>query len=263
MSDEFFRPGFTSQLWVEGMPLPGVSYTAGVGTNHSQLGIGAGEDSRSLATAANLSWMPTTGEFGPRGGFGDFEIHQELATRFGVSATHSHEDRYSNVDASPEATLIRLQDGVNVFDEGALAEGVTVERVRYVVLSVDAGFKYKGFFLQGEYSNRWLSDFDATGPLPLEDLHDDGFYVQTSYHIRSVRLEPYLSTSHVFGDADAGFANSHEVILGLNWFPFDTRNVRMNVQFIAVDGSPINSVFGYYRGGLNGQVVSAEISTLF
>ena len=114
-----------------------------------------------MASAGTIAWMPTTGEFGPRAGFGDYEHHQELATRVGVSAIHSHEDRYSNIDASPEATMIRLQDAVNVFDLGALAEGVTVRRVRYVVASADAGLKYKGFFVTGEYSSRWLTDFDA------------------------------------------------------------------------------------------------------
>jgi hypothetical protein len=263
MSDEFFRPGFTSAAWIEGVPVTGLSYHVALGTNHSQLGIGAGEDSRSLATAGTIAWMPTTGEFGPRAGFGDYEHHQELATRVGVSAIHSHEDRYSNIDASPEATMIRLQDAVNVFDPGALAEGVTVRRVRYVVASADAGLKYKGFFLTGEYSSRWLTDFDADGPIPVSEIHDRGFYVQSSYHIESIRLEPYLSTSWVFGDEDAGFDASDERIVGLNWFPLGTRNMRVNVQLIDVNDSPVSRTFGYYMGGLDGQIVSAEVSTLF
>jgi hypothetical protein len=54
---------------------------------------------------------------------------------------------------------------VNVFDAGALTPGVTVQRVDYRILSVDAGVKYKGFFLQTEYYNPWLDNFQADGPL--------------------------------------------------------------------------------------------------
>ena len=33
------------------------------------------------------------------------------------------------------------------FDLGSLAEGVVVQRATYRVLSIDAGVKYRGFFL--------------------------------------------------------------------------------------------------------------------
>jgi hypothetical protein len=39
--------------------------------------------------------MPTTGEFGPRSGFGDYEEHKNLATRLGGHFTFSPEDRQS------------------------------------------------------------------------------------------------------------------------------------------------------------------------
>ena len=46
---------------------------------------------------------------------------------FGVSAGTSRESRYASETAPPNATQIKLSDGLNPFDAGALAEGVTVQ----------------------------------------------------------------------------------------------------------------------------------------
>ena len=62
------------------------------------------------------------------------------------------------------STLLKLADSLNVFDTGSLAPGVTVEYVNYRLLSFDAGMKYKGFFLQAEFYNRWLDEFRGRRP---------------------------------------------------------------------------------------------------
>jgi hypothetical protein len=94
--------------------------------------------------------MPTTNEFGPRGAYGDWEWHEEVATRIGISASHSPEQRFADATQVPGNTTLKLADGLNVFDTGSLAPGVTVETVDYDLLAVDAGMKYKGIFLQTE-----------------------------------------------------------------------------------------------------------------
>ena len=99
--------------------------------------------------------------------------------------------------------------------------------------------------------------------MPVSSIFDHGFHVQTSYGIKPAKIEPYVSTSWVFGDRKAGFSTSHEFITGVNIFPLDTRNMRLNVQVIQVDRSPVSSVFGYYTGGFKGPIVSAEVSVLF
>jgi hypothetical protein len=74
----------------------------------------------------------------------------------------------------------------------------------------------------------------------------------------------YASTSYVFGDRDAGYRNSDERIVGINLFPLNTRNVRVNTQVIDIDRSPVNSVFfGYYVGGQQGTTLSVDLSVLF
>src|SRR5262249_25497296 len=132
MADEFFKPGFTSGAWITGNPLPGLNYTAMVGNSLSQVGVKISQLDRHLATAESVWWMPTTHEFGARGGFGDWEEHADVATRFGASFTHSRENRFNQTATpSPDNTQIKLSDGTNAFVEGALAPGVTLQNATY------------------------------------------------------------------------------------------------------------------------------------
>jgi hypothetical protein len=208
-------------------------------------------------------WMPTTKEFGPRGAYGDWEMHQKVATRFGVSTTWSPEQRFTNSSGASENTTLRLADSVNVFDRGALATGVTVDTVDYRILSFDAGLKYKGIFLQTEIYNRWFDTFRADGPLPDASIHDTGFYVQAAFFPVPKKLELYGVTSQIFGDKDAGFRNSSEYVVGANFYPFDARNYRLNIQEARVNRSPVSSAFGYYVGGLKGDSLAVGFSVFF
>ena len=264
MTDEFFRPFFTYAVYAQGEVTPGLWYNAVLGNNNSALGIKAAELDRKFSYGASLWWMPTTHEFGPRGGYGDWERHDKLATRFGAGYAMSPENRQTTTPtASPNNTTLRLADSLNVFDTGSLAPGVSVESVDYQVLSVDAGVKYRGFFLQAEVYNRWLNNFRADGPLPLSQVHDWGFYVQAAFYPIPRKLEVYAVTSQVFGDKDPGFGNSSEYLVGLNFYPFNSRNYRINAQVIDVNGSPVSSTFGYYVGGQNGTTVSVAASIFF
>ncbi len=263
MADEFFRPSFTGGAWVNGELTPGLWYQVTVANNLSQLGIAANQLDRGLGTGGTVWWMPTTHEFGPSGSYGDWESHEKVATRFGVSTARSREDRQLQQNASPENTQLKLADSLNVFDPGSLAPGVTVNSADYRILAVDAGVKYRGIFVQTEYYNRWLDDFDADGPLPVTSLHDHGFYVQGSFYPVKKKLELYGVTSRIFGDKDAGFSNSRELIFGGNYYWFDTRNVRTNIQLMHVDRSPVGSVFGFYVGGQKGPTVSVATSFYF
>lgn len=263
MADEFFRPFFTMGVWANGEILPGLYYDLMVGNTSSTLGVNASNIDRKLTTGGSLWWMPTTHEFGPRGAFGDFEYHEELATRFGISATNSPEERYTAPGTNPGNTVLKLADSLNVFGTGSLAPDVTVTNVNYRILAVDAGMKYKGFFLQAEFYQRWLDNFQADGVLPVSEIIDNGFYVQGSFYPIPRTLELYAATSQIYGDKDAGFSNSSEYLVGMNWYPFDTRNHRLNFQVIDVNGSPVSSTFGYYTGGQDGITVAAAFSIFF
>ncbi len=263
MADEFFRPFFGSGIWAQGEAAPGLWYNLVMTNNNSSLGVKSSQLDRTFTTGASMWWMPTTKEFGPRGAYGDWERHEKLATRFGFSTTRSPEQRFTTSSGASDNTTLRLADSVNVFDTGALAPGVTVQNVDYRILSFDAGLKYKGFFLQTEIYNRWLDHFAADGPLPVTSIHDTGFYVQAAFFPVPKKIELYAATSQIFGDKPAGFSDSSEYLAGMNYYPFNTRNHRLNVQVIDVNHSPVSSAFGYYVGGLNGTSFSTAFSIFF
>jgi hypothetical protein len=264
MADEFFRPYFTHGVWVNGELTPGFWYNFMVGNNLSALGVTARQLTRDMATGGSLWWMPTTKEFGPQGAYGDFEQHARVATRVGVSTTRSREDRFSNIATSaPDNTTIRLADSLNLFDTGSLAPGVTIQLADYRLLSLDAGMKYRGLFIQTELYKRWLDNFEADGPLAVTSIVDKGFYVQGAFYIVPRKLEIYGATSQIFGDKNANFTNCHEYLGGLNVYLANSRNYRFNTQVIRIDRSPVSSTFGYYVGGQKGTTISLALSVFF
>jgi hypothetical protein len=263
LADEFFRPYFGSGIYAVGEPLPGLWYSATVSNNNSSLGVKASQLDRKLSYGATLWWMPTTHEFGPRGGYGDWEWHESLATRFGVSAFTSPEQSFRDGDGKPENTTLRFADSVNVFETGALAPGVTIDEADYQVLAFDAGMKYRGMFLQAEYYQRWLKNFVANGLLPVDEINDSGFYVQASFFPIKQKLELYGITSQIYGDDSAGFSDSSEYGVGMNYYPYPTRNHRLNVQLLDVNKSPVSSTFGYYTGGQDGWTLASSFSVFF
>ncbi|HEX4769649.1 MAG TPA: hypothetical protein VH351_02385 [Bryobacteraceae bacterium] len=259
MADEFFRPFFSQGLFAQGNLHKTLQYRWMVGNNNSNLDTPASKIDRDLSVAGALTWMPTTGEFGPRGAFGDYERHDKLATRFSLAYVYSPEERQSAIGTAASNTTLRLSDSLNIFDTGAFANGVTVERARYQLVSASAGMKYRGFWLQGEGYGRKLDNFVADAPLPLSAVRDYGFYVQLAYMVVPNRIELYGSTSYVFGQ----YTHPKEFIIGGNYYPWNTRNLRMNLQLINVDHSPVSSTFGFYTGQITGQVVSVGFTALY
>jgi hypothetical protein len=252
MGEEFIRGGFSSSFWLTGRFPRGIYYTTSINTNISQLGVPAASDTRDMAYSGSIWWQPTTGEFGPRNGFGDLEHHQRLATQLGMSACTSRESRYAPDTNSPLATQIRLSDGLNPFDTGALADTVTVNKLTYQIISLDAGAKYRGLSLQSEYSYRVLSEFDATGPLPLNRIKDQMMFAEAMKMV-GPRLGIYAAGSYAWDDFQR---HPFELGGGASFYPYGSRQVRLNLHVMHVDRSPASSNFGYYSAGLTGTIFS-------
>jgi len=253
MAEEFFRGGFSSGIWMTGEALPRLYYTLSINNNISQLGVPQSVDLPDLAYSMNLRWMPTTGEFGPRYGFGDFEFHKKVATQFGMSIATARENRAASLDQPPNTTQIRLSDGIIPFDTGALAPGVTVDKLTYKYLSFDAGAKWRGWSLQSEYYFRWLNDFIASGPLPLSSIYDNGFMVELGRMIVPQSVLAYATTGYVF---DQFNRRPWELSGGLSYYPYRSRSWRLNVHYIHIVRSPTGSFFGYYTAGQTGTTIS-------
>jgi hypothetical protein len=117
IADEFFRGSYTTGFWLKGEIATKFKYMAMIANNLSTLGVSAAQlDNTFDTTSLMLQWLPTTGEFGLYGTFGDFDYHEKLATRLGVHYTQSTEDKQSQPGTNAiENSQIRLTDGSVIF----------------------------------------------------------------------------------------------------------------------------------------------------
>jgi hypothetical protein len=139
------------------------------------------------------------------------------------------------------------------FEAGALADTVTVETLDYDEMAFDAGFKYKGFSFQGEGYVRKLSNFDATGPLPLSSITDRGFMAEAMHMVVPKKLGLYMATGYVWDDFKR---NPWEVAGGASFYPYGSRVWRLNLHVIRIEKSPTGSSFGFYTAGQSGTTLS-------
>src|SRR6478735_4163004 len=256
MGEESLRGGFTNGMWATGIIVPKLHYKGMVGNNLSSLGIQASKLTSDLSTSASVWWMPTTGEFGPRGGIGDLEDHQQIATRFGASINHSREDRFNNIGTpSPDNTQVRMSDGVLFFETGALADSITVDNANVDNINIDAGFKYKGFHLHTEFYNRVLSNFNTsgTGSVPYTSITDKGYTLQALYMAVPNILCIYGVHSKLI---DEFKRNPWEAGGGVNIYPYKSRSWRINVQGMYIYKSAAGGTFGLYAAGQTGGTLS-------
>jgi hypothetical protein len=260
MAEDALRGGFTNGLFANGEIFPKLKYSLMLGNNLSNLGIQASKLTRNLSKSVSLTWMPTTGEFGPRGGNGDFEHHTKLATRFGASYCFSRENRFNNVGTpSPDNTQVRMTDGVLFFETGALAEGVTVQEADFSMLAVDLGFKYRGFALHTELYHRTLSDFNADGIVPYSSITDKGYTLSVLYMAVPRVLCVYGVNSVIF---DEFKRNPWEAGGGVNIYPAKSRSWRINVQAVHVYKTAAGGTFGLYTAGQTGTTFTAGVDIL-
>ena len=260
-SDEFFRPSYTTGFWLKGEISTELKYMAMIANNMSTLGVSAAQlDNGINTTSLMLQWLPSTGEFGLYGTFGDFDYHEKVATRLGAHYSHSREDKQSQPGTDGiENSQIRLTDGSIIFTPDLFAPGTTVEKVTYDMASLDGGIKYKGLSLEAEYYWRWLSNFTGTNTGAIEDIDDHGFQVQSSaMAVRNV-LQVYLSGAAIRGR----YGDSSEVRAGANYFPMKERGFRVNAEWLHLNKSPVGYTAVPYPVGGNGDVFHVNVELNF
>jgi len=254
ISDEFFRPSYTTGIWANGIITNGLNYYVMLGNNLSQLGVDAGQLGNKLDTwSMMLAWMPTTGEYGFMKSFGDFDKHENPATMFSVHFTTSDEDRQNQPGTEAiDNVQIRLSDGSIIFTPRLFGENISITDVQYKMLSFDAGVKYMGFSLEGEYYLRMLNNFRGFGveDLPFSEMTDNGFQLQASSMIIDKKLQLYLSGSKIFGD----YGNPWDGRFGANWYLFENQAVRVNGEVIYLNNSPVGAFSLPYTVGAKGPV---------
>lgn len=247
MADTFFRPGFTQGVWATGEPLEDLYYNVMIGNSLNTLGIGAGKIDVNLAYSGSVWWEPL-GSYGPGQAYNDLEKHSTPVVRLGTCLTRSREDRFTDASVSaPDNIQIYNSDGVLFFSTGALAPGVTIQLADYTMWAMDAGFKYDGLALNGQYFFRWLNNFQADGPLPIDSTYDHGFEASIGNFFHP-ECELYARTSFVFGE----FRDSHEYCAGFNWYPFANRGLRVCGEAGRIENSPAGNIITPYQAGQSG-----------
>lgn len=262
MAEDALRGGFTNGVFAVGEAIPRLRYTVGLGNNLSILGVKAANLTRHFSKSASLTWYPTTGEFGPRGGNGDFEHHDKIATRFGVSYCHSRENRFNNVGTpSPDNTQVRMSDGLLFFEANAFIDGLTVVEANFDQTSVDLGFKLKGFALHTEFYYRTLSKINAVDntfqpveiPSPNDKIIDKGYTLQALYMIVPKRVCLYAVHSALIDEFER---NPYEYGGGVNLYMTKTRSWRINLQAMHIEKGAAGGTFGLYTSGQTGTTLT-------
>jgi hypothetical protein len=253
IADEFFRPSYTMGIWANGEITERLEYQAMLGNNLSQFGVDASQLDDGLNTVAlALEWYPSTGEFGPRKGFGDFVAHDRPATRLAAHYTRSNETSQGqpNTDAF-ENVQIRLSDGNVIFKPGLFGAGIQIRDATYQMTSLDAAAKYQGYALEGEYFWRRIDGFGGPGvaSLGFDALHDHGFQLQTSAMVMPRTVMVYASTSKIFGE----YGDPWDGRLGLNWYPWKDLVVWWNFEYLNTHRSPVGGASLPYVVGGNGE----------
>lgn len=253
MADEFFRPSYTSGFWARGEITDTLRYNVMIGNNMSTLGVSAAQlDNHFDTVSAALVWEPTK-NYGI--GYGDFEWHQNLSTRFGAHFTHSTEDKQSQPSSDTfENTQIRLSDGTVIFTPNVFGPDTTVNQVQVFIEDVDFGLKYRGWALEGEGYVRQLDHFQGPGTVPLSKIDNQGFSLWLSDMVVPKSFQLYLGGSKIYGS----YGNQAEGRVGFNVFPFKNKVVRWNTQVIYLDRSPAGGAVYPFPVGAKGFVFNTD-----
>ncbi len=262
IADEFFRPSYTDGIWAAGEITDRLKYQVMLGNNMSILGVSAARlDNKINTFSSALVWMPT-GDLskGFFGGWGDFEHQETLATRLAAHFSRSDENKESQPTSDTfENTQLRLSDGSIIFTPNLFGDGITIEDARWRMASFDAGLKYRGWALEGEYYLRWLDNFRGTGTEGLKSIFDHGFQIQGSAMVIPKTLQAYLGHSRIFGK----YGDPWDLRGGVNFFPWKNKVVRWNAEGLYLYKSPVGYTSVPFALGGRGFVFHTSLEVAF
>lgn len=260
MATTFVRPSMSPGVWITGEPIENFHYYAMISNGINSLYQIEDRTNTQMGYSANIWWEPL-GVFGP--GFADEEFHENPAVRLGSSVVYDRVQFQPNLGGlleNPENTVIRLSNGLPVFLPGAIEPGVQLLMTNDFLWTVDAGLKYRGWGLSGEYYFRWLNNFRTNKPLNhIQSIYDQAGYLQLSYAVIPKTLEFYTRTSLVAGPYGSG----NEYGGGLNWYVNKTRKWRTTAEVLQVNRSPANNILTGYRTGESGTLFQLQLLTDF
>lgn len=254
ISNEFFRPSRTTGIWLIGDPDPSFRYEFMIGQGYNTEGLTPQEMGNNFATAGSI-YRDVIGSYGPLRPT-DFEYHDELAVRLGMSAVAS-------IEGTPgrqleETDFLRLTDGTRITEPNALAPGATVEGFQVYLVSVDAAYKYRGWSANAEYFVRSIQNLVSNIPVPSVGLQH-GFYTEGGFFVVPKRFE--LNSQYAFVTGDQGSSNSYAT--GFSYYPQGVPFLKISMDGTYIDGSPVNSTATNILVGDKGFLFRCQWQALF
>jgi hypothetical protein len=258
MATTFFRPNFTPGAFFNGKMGDTVKYAASITNGINGIGFGTDRPGNNMAYALSPTWEPL-GDFGP--GFSDVEYHEDLVVRLGTSlAAAPNTDIGKTVGGNPENTFVRLSDGTDLSDTGALGPGVDVKSTDWYLACLDMGIKYRGHSVNAEYFYRNLRDIKTTGGPPSRTtLNDNGGYLYGALNLCPNYLELIAKTGYISGD----YGSCEEYGGGVNWFFTGNRRQRLVFEVIRYNNSAADNDVTPYAAFQNGTIAQMEYYVQF
>ena len=266
MATTFFRPNYSPGIWANGALTDSFHYYLFIGDafagNTSD--FVQGRVNTNMVYSANVWWEPL-GEYGES--MNDLKAHDHWVMRTGSSSTYHRHVRepgdISNATGTvnnPDATVFRLSDGTPLNAVGALGPGVLLNAETVYLLSLDMGFKYRGFSIYNEYMLRWLGNFQTSGgPPTVNALFDWGSVLQTGYFLTPETVELFTRGSFVRGQFGTGW----EAGGGVAWFPKRNSHLRCSLEVLRILRAPAQSPTTPYLAGESGTAILGQFQFVF
>ena len=202
IADEFFRGSYTTGVWLKGELATKFKYMAMLANNLSTLGVSAAQIDNTFDTQSYmLQWLPTTGEFGLYGTFGDFDYHEKLATRLARSLHAEHRGqaepaghrRHREQPDPPDRRQHHLHAGpVRPGHHRRTGEVPDVEPRR-------AASSTRGCRSRPSTTGAGCSDYEGSNVGGIADINDHGYQVQASAMVVPKMLQVYFGNSGIYG----------------------------------------------------------------
>jgi hypothetical protein len=123
----------------------------------------------------------------------------------------------------------------------------------------DAGLKYRGLSLDGEYFLRWLDHFSGPGTEGLAPIFSHGFQMQGSAMLVPKTVQLYLGGSTLYGK----YGSPWDFRTGVNVFPWHNKVVRWNSEFLYTNHSPVGYTSVPFALGATGPIFHTNVELAF
>ena len=90
-------------------------------------------------------------------------------------------------------------------------------------------------------------------------LHDWGYQMQASMMVVPRKLQVYVGYSKIMGE----YGDPRDHSIGINWFPFEQRLLRINTELLYLKNSPVGYPSVPMLVGGNGTVFMTSLEMVF